>query len=406
MISELESAVADVVDSGNCTGCGACSIVSPRISVDTNDRGFNRPTLKLNMNQGRDADLEQADLFKRVCPGVSQTANTQSSRNSHSILGDYIAAWDGWASDDEVRWAGASGGVLTALSMWLLTTGRVTTVVGAAASVSDPVLTETVVVDSAPDCGTCSGSRYAPVSNMATNAKLDRGSAVVGKPCEASALRRYMDTTNTKPLDRPISLSFFCAGTPSQSATNSLVASLGLSPGDVRSLRYRGNGCPGKFDIQSEDAHRSLSYEESWGAHLGRDVQPRCKICVDATGEDADITVGDHWDAGPDDVPIFDESPGRSVVIARTVRGERLLREATDAGVIELIPVDLDDVVRVQRHQRDRRVTLFGRLIGQKLAGQKTSTYRGYGLWKHFVRHPLSNLRALVSNFLRARGWR
>ena len=66
-------------------------------------------------------------------------------------------------------------------------------------------------------------------------------------------------------LDRNLGLvlTFFCTGTPSTKGTLDLMKSLNVSPEKVASVRYRGDGWPGRFEVISADdggGEKSLSY--------------------------------------------------------------------------------------------------------------------------------------------------
>jgi coenzyme F420 hydrogenase subunit beta len=65
-----------------------------------------------------------------------------------------------------------------------------------------------------------------------------------------------------------------------------------------------------------------MTYERSWGHHLSREVQFRCKICPDAVGGVADIACADAWYGGETGYPTFEEQSGRSLVVTRTAVGE------------------------------------------------------------------------------------
>lgn len=231
-------------------------------------------------------------------------------------------------------------------------------------SPAQPTRTVPVTITSRKEALTAAGSRYAPVS--ALDGFDVSSDAIVAKPCEISALARLrrLDPSGEDPL----TLSFFCAGTPSQSATRSLVTKLGVEVDRATSVRYRGNGWPGEFVATDGKARGALSYDDSWGKHLGRDLQWRCKICPDGTGEDADIAVGDFWKADERGYPLFDNADGESVVIARTQRGHDLLMKVAREGVIALGEVDLDDAERIQPLQRARKRALLLRLLARSFA--------------------------------------
>lgn len=385
--SGLHESIGRVVANGNCSGCGACALLSPNVSMQLSESGFLRP-------QVTGTDDTDGALFNRICPGV-RTFPAGEGDKRHPTFGRYLDIWQGYAVDPAIRFEGSSGGVLTAIAAWLAESGEGHEILGAAVSAAAPRRTVPVRIMSREEALNAAGSRYAPVGVAA--AVTPTTSVTISKPCEAAALRAYHAETG---VESPLLLSFFCAGTPSQRATDSLVTHLGMEPDDVSYLRYRGRGWPGDFLVEGSDGRSArTSYEESWGSHLGRDLQWRCKICADGTGESADVSVGDYWHTDERGYPVFDGADGVSVVFARTARGRKVLADCVAAGVIVLEPVDVEDVARIQPLQVNRRRTLLGRLLGRRLARKRIPRYVGYRLLRHIVRHPVANLRAALYTF-------
>jgi coenzyme F420 hydrogenase subunit beta len=242
------------------------------------------------------------------------------------------------------------------------------------------------------------------VSTVAAPSAQEAGGLTVGKPCEVSAVRAVADLRGERP---PLLLSFFCAGTPAQRATDGLVRSLGGDPDDVVDLRYRGDGWPGSFVARSSDG-RSVrtGYDESWGKHLGPTTQWRCKLCPDGTGESADVVAGDFWLADDRGYPLFAEQDGRSALIARTAAGRELVEAAVAAGALVVEAVDLDAVAAVQPLQVNRRRTLWGRLMGARLASRAVPRYRGFGLLRAGLAEPRQTVRAGRGTWRRSRSAR
>lgn len=375
MADQLESAVRRVVNNDNCSGCGGCALVSARVSMSI-DGGYARPVV------GPRADTSpraEAKLFEKVCPGVRLAAPSSRGLRTHPTFGVYVEAYEGFALDSEMRDQGSSGGVLTALSAYLLETGEARAVSAVRASASSPSRAVPVQIMRREDVLSAAGSRYSPVAALAGETRLDPATALVGKPCEVSAASQWLDASGVE--ERPVLLSFFCAGVPSQDATTALIEKLGVNVDRLESLRYRGEGWPGNFVATDRDGNVGrLSYEQSWGAHLGKTVQWRCKLCPDGTGGHADIAVGDYWNADERGFPVFEDADGISVVIARTPRGAKLLEDAAVAGVVALARLDLDRVAAIQPLQVKRKQQLAGRLLGRLLAGKRIPTYRGYRL--------------------------
>jgi coenzyme F420 hydrogenase subunit beta len=403
MKSRLENAVAAVVENGNCSGCGGCALLSSRVSMELSDEGFMRPIVEPALT-GRPDDREIARSFSRICPGRRLSAPAPESESVHPTLGRHVSSWRAWAADPDVRFRGSSGGVLTAISTWLVESGQTQSVVGSAGSLVKPTRTVAVRITTREEALRSSGSRYGPVSNLTAYSPDGNVNALVGKPCEVSAAQQFHDLKGTPSSERPISLAFFCAGVPSQRATDGLVNLLGIAESDVKNLKYRGEGWPGEFVVTPRTGEaRGISYEESWGQHLGKDLQWRCKLCPDGTGAHADIAVGDYWDADEAGFPEFTEQEGVSVAIARTRRGHDLLLEAARLGIIVLEPLDLDLVAKIQPLQVKRRRVLFGRLVGRVLSGKRIPRFTGYHLLKMAVKFPGQNRDAIVGTKSRSR---
>jgi coenzyme F420 hydrogenase subunit beta len=117
---------------------------------------------------------------------------------------------------------------------------------------------------------------------------------------------------------------FFCGGVPSVKGTEKILERLDVPLSNVDSVKYRGNGWPGKATALLKDGtKRQMSYESAWGNILNKHLQFRWKICPDGIGEFADIVCGDAWYATESGKPDFSEHPGRSLVITRTESGKR-----------------------------------------------------------------------------------
>lgn len=396
----FKSAVERVVNNDNCTGCGACALVSSRVRMALSDDGYMRPIV----SAGTDSAIE-TKRFQHVCPGIRVDARAVQAPLSHQTFGKYWSVWEAWAVDPAVRHSGSSAGVITALVQGIVAAGG--RAVGATASAEQPSRTVPVTLTTKEEALSAAGSRYAPVATASHGAGLTSSDAFIGKPCEAAAIRAYQLHADTRA--EPFLLSFFCAGTPSQLATDSLASDrLGIASEDIERLRYRGNGWPGEFAVVSRDGEsRTLSYKESWGQVLGKALQWRCKICPDGTGQLADVTVGDFWEADSSGYPRFDAaSVGRSVVICRTQRGHEHVLRAAQARLIDIRELDIEQLEPVQPLQVDRRSTMAGRIIGTAVAGRAVPRFLGFGVIGLGVKNVRRNLRAGVGAYLRVLGRR
>ena len=128
-------------------------------------------------------------------------------------------------------------------------------------------------------------------------------------------------------------------------------------------------------------------------------------ICPDGLGYLADLSCGDAWHRFSKD----GRDPGRSIVIVRTARGKRILKGAIDSGYVHLEQVSPCMIYDAQRSLLLKKRELFGRLLALKLLGIPTPTYRGFSLFRSWMRLPLRDkARTIAGTFRRAltRNWR
>jgi len=384
-----------------CCGCGLCeSLTDGKLKMRVGRFGFLRPI------EVGEPTQEQIDEIEKVCPGLSIRREEESVK-VHPLWGPVIKVRVGWATDKEMRYIGSSGGALSAVLTYLLDFKIVNFIMHIGPSESNPLLNEVKISRTREDLLRNAGSRYSPSSPLVLVKQLLRGSetfAVVGKPCDIAGLRSY--ARRNPEVDKKIKylFSFMCAGIPSLKGTMEILKHLGVHAEEVASIRYRGEGWPGKTKVILKSGKvLSMSYSESWGTILGKQLQFRCKICADGTGEFADVSFGDAWYGGEDGFPDFQEREGRSLIISRTERGEGLIHQCLDQRTIEANPISITEVEKMQPYQANRKKQLLARILAMKLMGLKTPHYTNLGLRKAAKLGGLrQNFRAFIGAFRRA----
>jgi coenzyme F420 hydrogenase subunit beta len=402
MRSKGVSTPTQVVEADLCIGCGVCAVAFPRrVEMALHSDGFIVPR-----EVERLTDTER-DLFVQFCPGVGYRAPRQREGGSvrDPMWGLIVESRDAWASDDESRRKASSGGALTALLAYLLSSGKVDAVVATTASVSDPFRNVSVAIRGAGDARLISGSRYSPVSPfqaLLTVSPSERV-AVVGKPCDIAAIRLLSASGKVELPRIEYFLSFFCAGTPSWRGTEQAVDSLGVEKRLVKTISYRGNGWPGDFSVEDvTGGHHAMTYEESWGTILNKHLHNRCKTCQDGMGVYADIVAADSWDVDQDGYPMFTQKDGRSFLITRSIRGEDLVKRALSAQSLEGSKTEIGRLLTIQPSQVSRKKFAAARALGFRLAGRRSPRFPGFPRWRWAIREPLKALRQGVGSFKRA----
>ncbi len=378
---------ADVAAYQLCTGCGLCAFLLPERyrMLDVLDQGL-RPVLRPDQTPGPDP----SELLA-LCPGIHLEHGDPPPGADPDLLpafGPVLELWEGHAADEEIRFLGSSGGAATALALFALEQEGASGVVHIGPRRDAPHLNEACISRTRAELLARTGSRYAPAAPCAILGRVlaQEGSFVfVGKPCDVAAVRAA--AARDPQLERRIELTIaiFCAGTPSTRGTLELLEALGVEdPSRLKSLRYRGRGWPGRAravftDGRGEERTASLSYGASWGGILQRHRQWRCHLCLDHSGEFADIAVGDPWYRG-----IPDDEPGLSLVVVRSERGRRFLARALDAGRLELQRIPLDRLPASQPGFTPLRGQIWARLLALRLLGVPVPCFRRMPSFRFF----------------------
>jgi len=368
--------VHDVASQKMCTGCGVCAYLAPDEVRMADVLDYGRRPLPLLSVRGPGAAAALS-----CCPGVkleheSAAPGPGEYASLRDAWGPVLRVYEGYAADPEIRFAGSSGGVATALAAYCIAQEGMTGALHIGARQDVPYLNEARLSRSRDELLANAGSRYAPASPCE---RLDLVEAAetpcvfIGKPCDVAAVS--MARRERPALDRKVGLTVavFCAGTPSTRGTLEMLKVMGVDdPSTISHVAYRGQGWPGnaRTRVAGESTERTLTYEQSWGDILQKHRQWRCYLCADHTGEFADVAVGDPWyrpTAG---------DPGRSLVLARTERGLKMIEAAIAAGALVLEQVGPELLPASQPNLLRARGAVWGRVVTLRAAGLMTPRTR------------------------------
>lgn len=385
------SHLSGVVDWHLCLGCGACASVCPGGHVTLMDflsEGI-RPVVT-------DGDCGSCRQCLDVCPAVQsdfRSDGLQPGEESDDAFtkewGPVVAMWEGHATDPEIRFKGSSGGALTAIGAYCLEVLGMHGVLHIAQDPDDPIRNRTRLSQTREALLAATGSRYSPASvcnGLGLVESAPAPCAIIGKPSEIAAVR---NARKLRPeLDRKVgvTLSFFCAESPSTRGTVELLEKLGVDPAKVSDLRYRGQGWPGSFAPIEDGATappKVMTYRESW-AFLQAYRPWSVQLWPDGTGELADISCGDPWYQEPDG-----KNPGFSLIVARTELGREIVQGGVDAGYLKLTAAEPWKLDRSQQGLIRKKGAVGGRLLAMRLCGLPTPNFRGTALFKVWWRLPI-----------------
>ena len=186
--------VEDIVRWRLCVGCGACSYVCPEQAIELIDvvnEGI-RPRVRTVDCQDCPAPCLQ------VCPShlsdFSESVRVPGEMQELSDLwGPVLEIWEGHATDQEIRYRSASGGVLTALSLYCLEKEGMAGVLHIGQDPDNALRNRTRLSRSRSQLLENTGSRYAPASACDSLLEIEsapRPCVFIGQPSEVVALRK------------------------------------------------------------------------------------------------------------------------------------------------------------------------------------------------------------------------
>lgn len=390
----MKSIIDGIYEDGLCLGCGFCETIcgADSVKMELQPNGFFRPVVRRVNEEGE-------RIINRICPGIN-VVNDLKIREGEEIWGRVEQSLSGFSTDNAVRTRGSSGGIISALGIYLLKSGMVQGILQVGGDSSDYERNTLRLSRTKDDVLECASSRYAPALIFDKLQELLIASkdtyCFVGKPCDISALKNFLGVYPQYSERFKLTISIMCAGMPSFAGTREIVSEFNpYYP--IKNLVYRGNGWPGYFSFSDELNHvYKKTYNDSWGKTLNRYLNFRCKICPDGIGIQADIAVGDAWETS-DGYPDFTEKEGHSLIIARTAVAVEVLNAAVAEGDIITSNLDVEKIKLMQPYQYNRRRRVWARMFAVSIAKRRIIRFRGLSIFRNLK---TEKLRVLIKEFI------
>lgn len=369
--------VKDISDKWLCHGCGICEAVCPKDAIrmiyDKRHRNY-VPTVD-------HMKCIECGLCVNVCPGKEINFAKISKRfldgEKYNILsGHYINNYLAWATDKNIRWRAASGGIATALATFLLSSGRINKVVVVkSAGEHDCLNFQGTAVSEENDLYAAMGSKYCPVPLCSVLKEVKRNDriAVFGLPCHIHGVRKAQLYSKYFGKVNILLIGIFCGGTSGKEATKWLIKMSGFDPDKLNSINYRGDGWPGQMAAKFSDKKElKIPYPNYTSIEFNGFKPWRCSLCSDGLAELADLSIGDAWLKEGTST----EDQGVSMVVTRSKKGEQVIQDAISARAIECENAGDNDAVRSQYDLLLRKkYQITGSMVLAKMVGRGIPQY-------------------------------
>lgn len=340
------------MDSELCNRCGSCV-------------GLSGGRIRFGDREGRylpeiveELEESQYDRIWNACSGgvfhfpEYRGIFFKDTPSSHPYTGPYSALFIGYASDPPLRAAGASGGILSTLLIYLLEQKRIEGAVVTRMSPEKPWLTEPFIATTREEILQGAQSKYILTS---VNEMLDRMEifggplAYVGLPGQVQSIRKLQAAKDPSVQHIRYIFGPFFGNTLHFSSIRSFLRSHGEKDHRlIRKLYFRYGEWPGNMRVEMENG-RVIEMKKFHANYLiPFHIVKNSLYCTDFTNEFTDISGGDAW------APVYEErGMGYSLVIGRSGKGAELLEEMEKAGWLTLSPVSLKECIDMHSHGYD-----------------------------------------------------
>jgi coenzyme F420 hydrogenase subunit beta len=373
--------VTEIVDRGLCVRCGACEPACPVNIIRFDDQAYPYIT-------DEPACIRNCTKCIAICPGEVVNFERLDQRffgtqpHPDSITGIAKYACVGFATDPKTREAGASGGLVTQLLVYLLEKRLIDGALVLRANTDNGWTPEPAIIRTAEELKRTQKSTYTLVPHLKVLSEIEKTEghyAIVALPCHVHAIRRYQRFNKKLAQRIKLVIGLYCNVAFEPYAFDDLCEFSGLKKQDVIDFSFRHGTWPGGIVARGRDgtSKKILKLEEMRDEFnlLKLFYTPsRCNTCIDFGAEHADIAVGDPWLKGRDGKLMFTDN--RTTVLVRTDVGEQLFRRAIDDGYIAVEPLPLKTfMVNFENAARYKRSIVPKYILLRKMVGLPVPKY-------------------------------
>lgn len=396
--------LARIMRSELCNRCGSCVGLSGGKIRFGNREGRYLPGMTADLGE------KESDRILEACSGKyfdfpeHRSYFFGDAPHHHPYTGSYRSLHIGHATNKELRLAGASGGILSTILIYLLEMNRIDGAIVTRMSHEKPWLTEPVIATTREEILEAAQSKYILSSVneiLEQSASFDGRLAYVGLPGQVQSIRKLQKAEDRAVANIDYIFGPFYGNTLHFSSIKSFLRSHGeKNYTRIRKLWFRHGEWPGNMRVEL-DSGRVIELKKFHANYLiPFHIVRNSLFCTDFTNEFTDLSGGDAW------APVYEErGKGFSIVVSRSENGEKLLREMEKAGWLELQDLSEKEAIDMHSHGYDLKkrgafIRIGFRKLGLKAVPDYGYTLGGFGFKRVLMEVVISTLFLLLGTRL------
>lgn len=323
-----------VLEANLCLSCEICNAVcSPNAIKMEKNQGQFLPKIDENKCINCEECIE-------LCPGIDMdNFGIESEEISEDIAGKYLDAYSAFTKKWDIWEKCTSGGLISNLLINMLNDNRIKGAFVLPFDTFDGSPARLDLVETREEVLKSSKSKYVPASvyNVIKTLKNDPNPnyAIVGTPCQIRGIKKFIGKREIED-DNLIFFGLFCEGTLNFNFIKYLENKYSEKNEKIVKLDFRNKekkGWPGHVKLYFNSG-RELTVDREKRIKLKDYFKlERCLYCLDKLNSLADISFGDCYIAGK-------ECPGRSSIIVRTEKGNKVWKEYCENLYYEKSSID------------------------------------------------------------------
>jgi coenzyme F420 hydrogenase subunit beta len=312
-----------VVKRNLCLECGACESMCPVNCISTPRKNLvYTPTVD-------HSKCTNCGICLKSCPGFEVDFNKLSKEFLEGVsnwkIGTYYKTYLGFSKNSNIRKESSSGGIITSICSYLLNSKKVDGVV--VVKGKDKITNEVFIAKNEKELLDSLQSKYLPTPICLSFKDIinsNKKYVFVGSPCHIHSLRKVSLFNKKLRENIYLTISHFCEYNPDPHYLKFIAEKTSIDFSKIKKIKFREGNWPGNLVFYKNDGSPVSPFKKLFYPVTIPFIRKRCLLCVDHTGELADISVGDAWSLG-----LSGEKGGWSVFLSRNSKADKIITEAS-----------------------------------------------------------------------------